>query len=100
MTRALLCALLAACINQSILGGSSSQPTPGGTATCRTIVTDCDSQCTTPFCLRDCTARGTPEAQQQHNALLDCAQRNACTDEPCIRTNCPSESAACEGPTP
>jgi len=99
MTRALVCALLAGCVNQLFSPATAAPPT-GGTATCRSIVEDCDSQCTTPFCLRDCTSRGTPEAQQQHNALLDCAQRNACTDEPCIRTNCPSESAACEGPTP
>lgn len=100
--------VLAGCINQasSVFGTSSpppaqSQPS-GGTATCREIVETCDAQCTTPFCLNECTARGNPLGQQQHAALLDCAQRNGCMDEACVRTSCPNESAACEtsGPPP
>lgn len=92
--------LLTGCIAQ-VQAVISPQPTAtGGTATCREIVENCDRNCTDPFCVRNCTGQGTPEAQAQHTAVVDCAQRNACTDETCIQANCASEAATCEGPPP
>jgi hypothetical protein len=70
----------------------------GGTLTCRQIVEQCDSQCGDPLCVKRCGDQGTPDAAQLHDAVVECAQRNACTDEPCIRTNCGPEANACQGP--
>jgi hypothetical protein len=75
----------------------SPTPTGSGTLTCREIVETCDSQCQSPFCVRECGDRGTAVAAQQHGTLIDCAQRFGCTDEGCIRASCPAESEACEG---
>jgi hypothetical protein len=96
--RILILAIFATgCIAQAI--NAISVPTRGdGTSTCRQIVENCDSQCHDPMCLRNCSSSGTAEAAQQHAALLDCAQANACTDEDCVRTGCPSQSQTCEGP--
>ena len=75
-------------------------PTPsgGGTLTCRQIVEQCDSTCQDPLCVRRCGDQGTPEAAQQHTALVDCTQRSGCMDLECIRASCPGESSTCEGP--
>jgi hypothetical protein len=89
--------VLAGCIAQ-VQGLISPAPATAGTSTCREIVETCDSACTDPLCLHGCTAHGTTEAQQQHGALLDCAERNGCTDEGCVRGNCPTEATTCEGP--
>jgi hypothetical protein len=75
------------------------QPEGVGTLSCREIVEQCDSQCSDPLCVNRCTGEGTQEAQGQHAALLDCGQRNACTDQTCMEQSCPSEIAACMGPT-
>jgi hypothetical protein len=71
-----------------------------GTMTCREVVEQCDSQCGDPLCVNRCTGEGTQEAQGQHAALLDCGQRNGCTDQACMEQSCPTEIAACMGPTP
>lgn len=68
----------------------------GGTLTCAQIVETCDASCTQPWCLHGCTRNGTPEAQQQHDALLACGEQHGCSDEDCIRTQCPTEVAACQ----
>ena len=77
-------------------------PTPegGGALSCREIVEQCDRECTDPLCLNNCTGQGTPEAAPQHAALLDCGQRNGCSDEDCMRANCPQEIETCMGPEP
>ena len=72
----------------------------GGTLTCRQIVEQCDAQCRDPFCVQRCGEQGTAEAARQHDAVVECAQRNGCTDEPCIRTNCGAEADACQGTEP
>jgi hypothetical protein len=81
---------------------SAINPTPsgGGTLTCRQIVEQCDATCQDPLCVRRCGDQGTPEAAQQHTALVDCAQRSGCADLDCIRASCPAESSTCEGPPP
>ncbi|HEU0033749.1 MAG TPA: hypothetical protein VFQ53_24145 [Kofleriaceae bacterium] len=88
------------CIQQAKEAVQGPTPTGGGTLTCRQIVETCDSQCSDPICVRRCGDQGTPEAAEQHTALVDCAQRSGCTDEDCIRTSCPGESSTCEGPEP
>ncbi len=89
-------ALLAGCIAQ-VQNAISPQPTSVGTLTCREIVGNCDATCGDPLCVRNCTSQGTAEAQTQHTAVVDCAQRNACTDEACVRAHCAAEAEACEG---
>jgi len=91
--------LVSGCIGQ-IQNAISPPPTTAGTSTCREIVETCDRACTDPLCVRSCTAQGTPEAQAQHTAVVDCAQQHACTDETCIHDNCAAEAATCEGPPP
>ena len=95
--------VLAGCFLQKREDTTTSDSTASaaaGTLSCREIVETCDSACQLPDCLHACTARGTAEAQQQHAGLVDCAQRNACMDEDCVRGNCPAESAACEASGP
>ncbi len=69
--------------------------TTGGTEQCRGIMETCDNTCQTPDCLSACTARGTPEAQRMHSALIGCGQRNFCVNEDCMRANCTPEIDAC-----
>jgi hypothetical protein len=76
------------------------QPEGVGTLSCREVVEQCDSQCGDPICLNRCTGEGTQEAQGQHAALLDCGQRNGCTDQTCMEQSCPTEISACMGPEP
>jgi len=75
-------------------------PAPEGTGTlsCRDIVEQCDSQCGDPICLNRCSNEGTQEGAGQHAALLDCGQRNGCTDQACMEKSCPNEISACIGP--
>ena len=91
--------VLAGCIAQ-IQNSVSPPASGGGTLTCRQIVEQCDSQCSDPLCVRRCGDQGTPEAAGLHNAVVDCAQRNGCTDEACLRTSCGPEADACQGPEP
>ena len=101
MTRALLLAamILSGCLSQA---QTAIDPPAegGGTLTCAEIVAQCDAQCSDPLCVRRCGDQGTAEAAQQHDAVVDCAQRNGCTDEPCIRANCAAEANVCQGPEP
>ena len=98
MWRASSCLFVAGCIAQAT---AALNPTPsgGGILTCRQIVEQCDSTCQDPLCVRRCGDQGTPEAAQQHTALVDCTQRSGCMDLDCIRASCPGESSTCEGPT-
>jgi hypothetical protein len=84
------------CISQAARA-VNPPPEGGGTLSCREIMEQCDSACTQPFCLHGCTNQGTPEAQPQHDALLSCGERNGCTDEECMRTNCMGEFETCQG---
>jgi hypothetical protein len=72
------------------------------TWSCQQIVEQCDNSCQAPSCLDACTARGTPDAQQQHNAVVSCGQRNFYTNEDCVRANCTNEMQGCtaEAQTP
>jgi hypothetical protein len=72
----------------------------GGTLTCREIAEQCDSQCSDPMCVRRCGDLGTADAARLHDAVVDCAQRNGCTDEACIQTSCGADADACRGPDP
>ena len=72
----------------------------GGTLSCRQIVEQCDAQCTNPMCVRACGNQGTNDAAMQHNAVVDCAQRNNCMDQACIEAACGAEAAMCRGPEP
>ena len=91
--------VLAGCIAQ-IQNSVSPPASGGGTLTCRQIVEQCDSGCSDPLCVRRCGDQGTPVAARQHDAVVDCAQRNGCTDEACIEANCGAEASACRGPEP
>lgn len=72
----------------------------GGTLTCRQIVEQCDAQCRDPLCVQRCGDHGTPEAARQHDAVVECAQRNGCLDEACLRASCAAEADTCQGPEP
>lgn len=76
------------------------EPEGGGTLGCAEIVEQCDAHCGDPLCLHRCTGQGNPEGRDKHAALLDCGQRNGCTDEACMRGGCPAEIEACKGPPP
>lgn len=94
---------LGACIQQAQSAAQQAISPPssgGGTLTCREIVEQCDAQCGDPLCVKRCGEQGTPEAAQLHDAVVDCAQRNGCTDEACIRASCGAEADACQGPEP
>jgi hypothetical protein len=83
----------------NVPGAQRPPVTQGGTWTCQQIVEQCDNQCQAVGCLDQCTANGTPDAQQQHNAVVSCGQRNFCTNEDCMRASCGAEMQAC-GPVP
>lgn len=99
MLRVLLCALLVGCLAQA-QAAIDPPATGGGTLSCGEIVAQCDAQCGDPLCVRRCGDQGTPEASRLHDAVVDCAQRNGCTDEACIRASCGPEADACQGPPP
>jgi hypothetical protein len=86
--------LLGACVI-NVPGASRPAVTAGGTWSCQQIVEQCDASCQDPSCLDGCTAHGTPDAQQQHNAVVSCGQRNFCTSEACMTANCSSEMQGC-----
>jgi hypothetical protein len=88
--------LLVGCMKQAqqVMG---PDPDAVGASSCRAIVEDCDSGCSDPICINKCTEQGTPDAQAQHIALVDCAQRNSCMDRNCMETNCPQEIQTCMG---
>ncbi|MEO8553050.1 MAG: hypothetical protein ABI678_23920 [Kofleriaceae bacterium] len=104
MSRALFVVLAGTlgCISQvqNAMNPSPATSSGGGTLTCAQIVETCDSTCTQPLCLHGCTSNGTPEAQQQHDALLSCGEQHGCTDEACIRSSCPTEVDACQPAAP
>lgn len=89
---------LIGCVSQA-KQALAPEPEGGGTLTCREIVEQCDANCSDPLCLHQCTPQGTEEARGQHSALLDCGQRNSCTDQDCMQQNCPAEITTCMGPT-
>jgi hypothetical protein len=95
---ALIAMMLVACVKQAqqVMGPDPDQV---GTYSCREIVENCDAQCGDPICFNKCTEEGTREAQPQHAALLDCAQRNSCMDRDCMEQNCPQEIQTCMGTT-
>ncbi|MBA3396652.1 MAG: hypothetical protein H0T89_28735 [Deltaproteobacteria bacterium] len=98
-TRVLLVLALAGCVNRA-KEALAPEPEGGGTLTCREIVETCDSACSDPLCLHRCSPQGIPEARAQHDALLSCGENHGCTDEECMRTNCPTELETCLGPDP
>jgi hypothetical protein len=73
------------------------EPEGGGTLSCAEIVEQCDANCGDPLCLNQCTSQGNQEGAGKHAALLDCGQRNSCTDEACMKASCPNEIDACMG---
>jgi hypothetical protein len=95
---ALVCIALAGCISKA-KEAIAPAPEGVGTMSCREVVEQCDSQCGDPLCVNRCTGEGTQEAQGQHAALLDCGQRSGCTDQACMEQSCPTEIAACMGPS-
>lgn len=96
---ALSLALLTSCVSQA-KQAIAPEPEGGGTLTCRQIVETCDAECSDPFCLHQCTPQGTDDARGQHDALLDCGQRNGCTAQDCMEQNCAAEIQTCMGPEP
>jgi hypothetical protein len=102
--RASLLLCLTGCIAQMAASVTNAVNPPasggGGTLTCRQIVERCDAQCGDPLCVQRCGDQGTPEAASQHDAVVECAQRNGCIDEPCIRASCAAEANTCQGPEP
>ena len=66
--------------------------------TCSQIVATCDSACTDPICVHNCTQQGTPEGAQLHANVVACAESHGCTEEACVRASCGAEADACEGP--
>src|SRR5512139_690263 len=79
---------------QQVMG---PDPDAVGVLSCRDIVESCDASCTDPICVNKCTEQGTPDAQPQHAALVECAQRNSCMDRNCMEANCPAEIQTCMG---
>jgi hypothetical protein len=99
LTRAVLIVMLAAgCVSKAKEVIQGPEPEGGGPMTCKQLVEDCDSQCSDPLCIHRYSPQGTPEARAQHDALIECGERASCTDEACMRTNCPTELTACVGP--
>jgi hypothetical protein len=87
---------LSACISQA---KQAIAPEPDGTGTlsCKEIVEQCDSQCSDPLCLTRCSNQGTSDGAAQHGALIDCGQRNGCTDQTCMEASCSTEIQTCMG---
>ena len=97
---ALALALAAGCVQKARQVMSPEPPEGMGAFSCREIVEQCDASCSDPICLNNCTGQGTKEAAGKHAALLDCGQKNGCTDEACMKASCPGEIDACMGPQP
>ncbi len=99
LTRVLLMLLVVAgCVSKAKEAITGPEPEGGGTLSCKEILENCDASCSDPLCLHRCSPQGLPDARAQHDALLECGERASCTDEECMRTNCPNELAACVGP--
>lgn len=98
MVRVSLCLLLVGCVSKAKEVVTGPEPEGGGTLSCKEIVEQCDSQCSDPLCLHRCTPQGTDDAKMQHDALLDCGQRNGCSAQDCMEQNCSAEIQTCMGP--
>ena len=96
MLRLALAIALVGCISKA-KEAIAPAPEGVGTLSCREVVEQCDSQCGDPLCVNRCTGEGNQAAQGQHAALLDCGQRNGCTDQACMEQSCPNEISACMG---
>jgi hypothetical protein len=83
------------CINQAKQAVAPDPPQGTGTLSCSEIVNQCDTQCGDPICIQRCSNQGNADGAPKHAALVDCGQRNNCTDQDCIQANCPNEIAAC-----
>lgn len=94
---ALSLALFSGCISKA-KEAIAPEPEGGGTLTCKEIVEQCDASCSDPLCLHQCTPNGTDEARGQHDALLECGQRNGCSAQDCLEQNCSAEIQTCMGP--
>ena len=87
----------AGCISQAKQAVAPDPPSGTGALTCKEIVEQCDSQCSDPFCIGRCSEQGNADGASQHHALVDCGQRNNCTDQECMEASCPTEIQACMG---
>jgi hypothetical protein len=94
---ALLFCMFSGCVSQA-KQAIAPEPEGGGTLSCKEIVEQCDANCSDPLCLHQCGPQGTPEARGQHDVLLECGQRNGCTDQDCMQQNCSQEIQTCMGP--
>ena len=92
-----LVALVIGCVKNMPGGSRPEVAENGGTWTCAQIVEQCDRDCSSIPCLDQCTAKGTVEAQQQHNAVVSCGQQHFCTNEDCMRQHCGDEMQTCGG---
>jgi hypothetical protein len=100
LTRILIFVALVGCVSKAKEAISGPEPEGGGKLSCKEIVETCDASCSDPLCLHRCSPQGLPDARAQHDALLDCGERSGCSDEDCMRSNCPNELAACIPPEP
>ncbi len=87
----------AACISQAKQAVAPEPPSGTGALSCKEIVEQCDSTCSDPFCIQRCSEQGNADGAAQHHALVDCGQRNSCTDQACMEASCPTEISACMG---
>jgi len=94
----LIVVLASGCVSKAKEVIQGPEPEGGGTMTCKQLLEECDAQCSDPLCLHRCSPQGLPDARTAHDALLECGERASCTDEACMRTNCPTELTACVGP--
>lgn len=99
----LAAALLAGCVNPSLLPQSTTpepvEPTAGGTLACNQILEECDRNCAEPTCVEACGTRGTPDAQRLHGALVACAKTSGCLEQTCVMERCGAEIQACQADT-
>ena len=88
-------------LNQPLVQSVAPDPEPApsgevGTLHCAQILTDCDRMCTTPDCVEACGARGLPDAQRLHGALVACAKASGCFEQTCVMDKCGAEIEACQ----
>jgi hypothetical protein len=81
--------------------GGAADPSAKGAAaetglTCSEIV-DCATKCgeTDEACQDACLAKGSSSGQAAANALVACANKNACADENCLHAKCEKEITGC-----
>lgn len=94
MSRSVLLILVAACGDDDVPRSDAGAPAldcPG--------VFDCVALCpeTDAACPDACVARASASAVPLVTALVGCAERNGCTTEDCLTTNCTPEVLACAG---